>query len=501
MKMIYQQMLAFFAVIVITILLLGFSFARMTRSFVYDSTWQRLENYSDSLIQQSLIVNNHNGNNVSFNVKTLTTSDALLKNQAVYFTVFNKKNQVIYPNDGLSPRVNKTDWQHLTGGEIVRKVSNKTKLSNGQVRPAMIEVLKPYYYRNKLVAVLITGAFVSSINSNINTINQNLLHGFWVALILALMISFIIAARLNRRISELRSAATQVANGNYNIRVKDKGTDEMGQLISDFNNMTESLEKSQEEIARQEERRQEFLANAAHEMRTPLTTISGILEGFKYGVIQGSDREKSINLMDSETQRLIRLVNENLDYEKIRSNSIQLHETQFNATKVMNTIVEQLKNKARDSGDNMTVRAPKELPVYADYDRFVQIVFNITNNAIQFTDKGQITLIGERGYNETIIRVADTGIGMTPDQEQNIFERYYKADASRRSGKYGESGLGLAIVHQLVKQHHGEISVASELHKGTTFTVIFPDKGTNLKDKPKPGQPDDSQKPNPEQNA
>ncbi|MFT8525290.1 ATP-binding protein, partial [Lentilactobacillus hilgardii] len=103
------------------------------------------------------------------------------------------------------------------------------------------------------------------------------------------------------------------------------------------------------------------------------------------------------------------------------------------------------------------------------------IVFNITNNAIQFTDSGTITLIGERGYNETIIRIKDTGIGMTKEQQKNIFERYYKADASRRARKYGESGLGLAIVHQLVQQHGGKISVASKPHKGTTFTVIIPD--------------------------
>ncbi len=101
--------------------------------------------------------------------------------------------------------------------------------------------------------------------------------------------------------------------------------------------------------------------------------------------------------------------------------------------------------------------------------------FNIVTNAIQFTNKGTITVTGERGYNETIVKVADTGIGMSEDQQKNIFERYYKADASRRAGKYGESGLGLAIVHQLIKAHGGKISVSSKLGKGTTFTVIIPD--------------------------
>ncbi|MFT8400587.1 MAG: HAMP domain-containing sensor histidine kinase [Lentilactobacillus diolivorans] len=430
----------------------------------------------DSLVQQSLTINSKGQNKISFDVPTLKTTEALLENQSVHFTVFNPKNQVIYPNNGMSPKITKNDWKHLRKDQIVRKVNNKNfRLTNGKTRPAMIEVLKPYYYKKKLVAAVSAGAFISDVNSNVDRINRDLLKGLGVSLIISMVISFFIASRLNRRISRLRNAANQVANGNYQIRVKTSGKDEIGELINDFNHMTESLDKADKEIQRQEERRQEFLADAAHEMRTPLTTISGILEGIKYDVIPQESRTKSIDLMSSETQRLIRLVNENLDYEKIRSNSIQLDKRHFNATQVLNNLVEQLENKAAESKDKIDLHAPKDLPIYADYDRFVQIVFNITNNAIQFTDKGTITITGERGYNETIVRVADTGIGMTDAQQKNIFERYYKADASRRSGKYGESGLGLAIVHQLVKQHGGNITVESAPGKGTTFTVIIPD--------------------------
>lgn len=325
------------------------------------------------------------------------------------------------------------------------------------------------------MAAVTVGAFISDVNSNVKRINLDLLKALFVALLISMFISYFIARRLNRRISKLRSAANQVSNGNYKIRLKPGGKDEIGELIVDFNHMTQSLQQANNEIQRQEERRQEFLANAAHEMRTPLTTISGILEGIKYDVIPQESRAKSIDLMSSETQRLIRLVNENLDYEKIRSNSIQLDKRHFNAAKVLENVIDRLDSKAEESQDKLVLNAPKDLSIYADYDRFVQIVFNIVTNAIQFTDHGTITVTGERGYNETIIKVADTGIGMSEDQQKNIFERYYKADASRRTGKYGESGLGLAIVHQLVKSHGGKISVSSKLGEGTTFTVIIPD--------------------------
>lgn len=452
MKMIYQQLLAFFLVIACTILLLGFSFGRMSKTFVYDTTWHNLEKYSDSLIQQSLTISSKNKAKVTFDEEKLKNSEALLENQAVHFTVFSPKDQVIYPNNGVAPRITKNDWQHLRRNQIVRKVNNKNfKLRNGKTRPAMIEVLKPYYYKKKLVAAVTVGAFISDVNSNVKRINRDLLKALFVALFISMFVSFFIARRLNRRISKLRSAANQVSNGNYKIRLKPGAKDEIGELIIDFNHMTRSLQQANNEIQRQEERRQEFLANAAHEMRTPLTTISGILEGIKYDVIPQESRAKSIDLMSSETQRLIRLVNENLDYEKIRSNSIQLDKRHFNAAKVLENVIDQLNSKAEESGDTLVLNAPKDLSIFADYDRFVQIVFNIVTNAIQFTNKGTITVTGERGYNETIVKVADTGIGMSEDQQKNIFERYYKADASRRAGKYGESGLGLAIVHQLIK--------------------------------------------------
>ena len=121
------------------------------------------------------------------------------------------------------------------------------------------------------------------------------------------------------------------------------------------------------------------------------------------------------------------------------------------------------------------LEAQEEVAIYADYDRFVQVMFNIMQNAIQFTNNGQITVTAEAGFHETILTVSDTGIGMTPEQVKNIWERYYKADPSRKNTKYGESGLGLAIVHQLVQLHHGTIEVQSEPDQGTTFTLTFPD--------------------------
>src|SRR5690606_9302692 len=108
------------------------------------------------------------------------------------------------------------------------------------------------------------------------------------------------------------------------------------------------------------------------------------------------------------------------------------------------------------------------------YDRFIQILYNLVQNAIQFTTDGVITITAEQEAEGSKFTVADTGIGMTKEQARNIWERYYKADVSRMSTKYGESGLGLAIVQQLVQLHGGKITVESTLGEGSTFTIFFP---------------------------
>ena len=123
----------------------------------------------------------------------------------------------------------------------------------------------------------------------------------------------------------------------------------------------------------------------------------------------------------------------------------------------------------------MVLNAEPDIEIYADYDRFVQIIVNIIQNAIQFTENGTITISLEKGYLETIIKIQDTGIGMSEQQMKSIWDRYYKVDPSRKNTKYGESGLGLPIVQQLVRLHKGKLEVESELGKGTTFTVKLPD--------------------------
>ena len=216
------------------------------------------------------------------------------------------------------------------------------------------------------------------------------------------------------------------------------------------------------------------MADASHEMRTPLTTINGLLEGMEHQMIPESQKDNAIRLMKNETERLIRLVSENLDYEKIRTNQISMVIKKFNATETMRQLLAQLESKAKVSHNQLLLETQEEIDIFADYDRFVQIMVNILQNAIQFTENGEIRVKIEKEELETVISISDTGIGMAEEELKNIWDRYYKVDPSRKNRKFGESGLGLPIVQQLVRLHKGHIDVTSELGKGTTFRIAFP---------------------------
>lgn len=479
MKLMYRLMLSFFTIIVTLMIIVSISFINVTNNSMYRNTWQQLKSYSDSLIQDSIRYNMATQNFEGFATASLNSNANLLTRQNVHFAIYDTTQRKIFASNGFAPTMSREDWKKLQKGQTVytKLITPKinTRISN-TTAPRMTEVSRPYFYKGKMIAVVSIATFVSTIEQNMHQIKVNLIMALLIASLVTLAVSYFLARSITRRIGRLRMATHQIARGNYNVEVDEKGRDEVADLGRSFNQMTASLRASQQEIRRQEERRRQFMADAAHEMRTPLTTINGILEGLQYDAIPEEDKKHSIQLMQNDTRRLIRLVNDNLDYEKIRTNQIAMERKVFDAAAVLTNLREQLAKKATEKGNELQLAVTPNLRVYADYDRFVQIMFNIIQNAIQFTDNGVIKISGERQEHGSQFQIADNGIGMTKDQLDNIWERYYKADRSRMNTKYGESGLGLAIVHQLVHLHGGKIAVDSEYGKGTTFTLYFPDR-------------------------
>lgn len=305
----------------------------------------------------------------------------------------------------------------------------------------------------------------------ISELNRTLLTAMLAALLIALLLSYLLSKLHVSRLQRMRKATAMVSEGNYDVKLPESGRDEFGDLARDFNNMTTKLHKSNEEIERLENRRRQFMADVSHEMRTPLTTIAGVIEGLRTNMIEEEQRERGMNLVSEETKRLMRLVNENLDYEKIRSNQVTLLKETVETQELLEIIKEQMDFQAAEKGNVIHITAEPGQQVHVDMDRMIQVLTNIVKNSIQFTENGEIRLSAytEAGY--SVIRVEDTGSGIDVEEIDLIWRRFFKSDVSRGSGQFG---LGLSIVKQLVELHGGDIEVESEKGKGTAFTIRFP---------------------------
>ncbi len=484
MRYLYQQLLAFWVLILVVLTIVGFSFFSFTLHSLEENNYSQLYSYAKSMQTNYM---HFSDDQQTFRspqdalLASLNLTESVLANQDVSFFLVDTDQNLIYPNlPGKKIQIDSSDWEHLKDPNFKGRLA-ATESSNlfGQDIDTSYIII-PFYTRyNAFSGALIASQPAGNIRKTMLPLKENLIKGFLISSVVALFLSYFLASYQVKRINRLKKATKEISNGNFDIQVtmKQRHEDEIQELAEDFNKMASSLKAYQREVEEQEERRMQFMADASHEMRTPLTTINGLIEGLTYHAIPEDKRENALRLMGNETQRLIRLVNENLDYEKIRTNQITMVIKSFSGKEALENIATQMQGKAEKKNNQLQTNIPEDVTVYADYDRFMQIVVNILQNAIQFTENGKITLGLNSVKDGVEVTVSDTGIGMSEEEQKNIWDRYFKVDPSRKNTKYGESGLGLPIVQQLVKLHHGKISLQSELGKGTTFTIYLPNEG------------------------
>lgn len=401
----------------------------------------------------------------------ITHYDKLLNARNIRFLLFDDEGTVIYPELREQPslKLTQAEWGEISQGKTV-KVKHDIKRFGQEATLVAV----PHMQGKKLTAGILLISPITGSLEMISQLNKFLLYTIAISLVATLLLSLILSKNLVRRIKQIQKATSMISAGNYDVHIPSTQDDEIGELVHDFNHMVEKLQESNEEIQRLENRRRKFIADVSHELRTPLTTISGLLEGLKNDLIPENEKGKSLDLMDREAKRLIRLVNENLDYEKIRSNQLKLNKFSIQLLDVFELVQDQLSIQANGSNSEIMIDVNEEETVFADYDRLVQILMNITKNSIQFTKNGTIWLRGLGNELETIIEIEDTGIGIDPSEIESIWLRFYKADLSRTNNEFGEFGLGLSIVKQLVQLHNGTIEVTSEKGNGTKFTILLP---------------------------
>ncbi|WLR41356.1 HAMP domain-containing sensor histidine kinase [Bacillus carboniphilus] len=288
---------------------------------------------------------------------------------------------------------------------------------------------------------------------------------FFTIFIVGNIIFYFLSRYLVRPIHDLTGATQKVSEGNFNISLKIKRKDEMGDLISNFNYMVEELGKV-------DEMRQRFVSDVSHEIQSPLTSIQGFAKALKNGVVSSKeDQVHYLSVIEKESQRLSSL-SENLLKLSVMDTDGK------NVKKERYSLDEQLRRVVISLGPQWTRKKQvinidcQSVSIMANQELLEQVWVNLLTNAIRYTGEGESISIGliERGE-RAIITIKDTGIGMEQDELRHIFKRFYKIDPFR-SGR--GSGLGLSIVAKILDNHDGKVEVDSEKGVGTCFTVILP---------------------------
>lgn len=229
-------------------------------------------------------------------------------------------------------------------------------------------------------------------------------------------------------------------------------------------------------IRRLERLRRDFVANVSHELKTPITSLKGFIETLLSGALNNREQsEKFLRMMEEDTQRLIRLVNDLLELSRIESGETQLNKEACDLSEEAGKVMAKLRPLADEQGVILASQISVDFPkVIADRDKLAQLFLNLTDNAIKFSKTGgKVLFFARQNGREILISVSDTGQGIPEQSIPRVFERFYRVDTGR-SREQGGTGLGLAIVKHLVEAHGGTVSCESELGKGSTFSFTLP---------------------------
>jgi len=306
----------------------------------------------------------------------------------------------------------------------------------------------------------------SPINGITRTLRDTYI-SFWRAAIIASVLSIIISYFISRRITnpliEINMISREIATGNFKRRVKVKSNDEIGQLAKNFNAMADSLEKL-------ELMRRSFVANVSHELKSPLTSMRGYIQGVLDHTISREEEDKYLAIALEETDRMNRLINDLLDLSQIQAGQFSMEIRTLDINETIRRVLIACEERINAKGMDVNVEFDQEaLMVEGDPDRIKQVIINLLDNAIKFNRKGGLITLKTWQHKDTVfVKIADQGPGIPEEEMALIWEPFYQIDKSRNR-KQGGTGLGLSIVKKIIEGHGQNIWLNSEEGKGSAF--------------------------------
>ncbi len=321
----------------------------------------------------------------------------------------------------------------------------------------------------KIVAVIQVGQSLAELHTILHELVGELLVVGLLVLLACAIGSYWLAARAFAPIQRLAQTARAIKAGDLRSRVTvPRARDEVQYLALTLNEMIASLDQA---FARQ----RRFVADASHELRTPVTVIRSKTDVALLGARTRQDYVTVLQGINAEAERLGHLISDLLALARGDEGRTQFAREPVRLDLLAGAVAANADLLAAERGITLQVQSPRPVMILGDEARLIQVVMNLVENAVRYTNPGgRVTVAVEARQNQALLSVRDTGIGIAPEHLPHIFERFYRADPARRPTAGGSSGLGLSIVEWVVRAHGGAVAVESRVGQGSSFTVTLP---------------------------
>ncbi|MBQ8504596.1 MAG: HAMP domain-containing histidine kinase [Clostridia bacterium] len=298
---------------------------------------------------------------------------------------------------------------------------------------------------------------------------QSMSYTILLALIVVFIAMYFTTKGITKPLSEMQEVTTHFAKGEFSHRANEDYTKK------DFSNFAKALNKMADELRISDESQKSFVANVSHELKTPMTSIGGFIDGILDGTIPPEEERKYLSIVSSEVKRLSRMVVSMLNLSKIEAGEVQLAPTVYDVSKQIFDTLLSFERKIDEKKINIEgFEDMGSVNMKADKDLIQQVIYNLLDNAVKFTpDNGTITVFANNDGECTRVRIRNSGAGVTEEEISRIFERFYKVDKSRSFDTKGV-GLGLYIVKTIINMHDGDITADSKQGEYTEFAFEIP---------------------------
>jgi len=464
-----------FSLVVIMTLIMLLLFSTVVISLVYEYSISEKRDaltHDATRISKSMSLLYENYSAELYNV-VMANVIAFLQNTDSYLAITDESGEVLYSN-AASPS-NENNTSVIVPSQYIESIVQNGKYSGigtlGRLyQDSVYSVGMPIASDGKNIGYVFLSSPTPYTKDMLFGIIRIIFNASVLVFLAALGTSYLLASWITRPLKLMSHAAREYGKGNFEVRVPIDSDDEFGELAMAFNNMAASLEQL-------ETMRSGFIANVSHDLRTPMTTISGFIDGILDGTIPREKEEYYLKLVADEVRRLSRMVKGLLDVARFESKQAVPKRTKFDLCAMVGTILVGFEKRINEKNVYVEVHFEKDdepMNVDADYDMIFQVVYNLLDNAVKFVNKdGILSVTVETEQKKTRCRIRNTGSGISAEDMKHIFDRFFKSDSSRSLDRNGV-GLGLYIVRSIIIAHEETVNVDSVEGQYTEFSFTLP---------------------------